>query len=79
MMTELIAITAKIEITWDKLKKAEGAANSVDISYFRSLLLELQKEKNLLLSGAGDFILIPYFDSMLIILQHTGALSIWPM
>ena len=66
-MTKLDGIKAKIAITEEKLKEAEEAANSVDNSHFRSLLLDQQNTLNLLLSEAGDFSLIPYFGCIVVI------------
>ena len=55
MTTELDEIKNKIAETEGKLKEAEKSGKSEDVSYYRSLLLEQQKEKNFLLAAAaGD-------------------------
>ena len=58
MTTELDEIKNKIAETEGKLKQAEVEAEKSkdleDIRYYRSLLLEQQKEKNFLLAEAGD-------------------------
>ena len=62
-MSELEQIKADIADTKVKLSRAEAEGNVLRRDRLESLLIEQQKEKNILLAGAGNYFAIDFIVS----------------